>query len=136
MRSKLGWILAILFGLIILLAIPAFFLFSHGWFGGYGGMMGGYGRMMGRGFPYGFTPYSWVFIISSWLIRLGIFALLVIAGVWLVTYLMRGKERTAGSNLPASTTTPPPAPAPTCPNCHREVQADWKVCPYCETRLI
>ena len=135
MRSKLGWILAIIFGLLLLLAVPALFFFGHGWFGGmmggYGGVMDGYGRMMGRGFASGFTPFNWVIIISSWLIRAGVFVLLVLAGVWVVTSLTRSGQRPAAPTTP----TTPPEPVHTCPNCSRVVQADWKICPYCETRL-
>ena len=94
-------------------------LFVGGGGPGYrGGMMGGYSGMMG-----GFTPFGWSGMLLMWVFPLGVLVLVVLGIVWLVNAVSRPKSQT------------PVAPAKTCPNCARPVQADWRNCPHCGTTL-
>jgi len=83
-----------------------------------GGMMGP--GMMGG---WGFAPFGWIGMLMMGVFPLGVLALVVLGIVWLVNSVSR-----PGSQMPA-------APAKTCPNCARPVQADWRNCPYCGTAL-
>lgn len=40
MKSTIGWILAIVFGLILLFLLPSLWMMGRFWMGSYGGMMG------------------------------------------------------------------------------------------------
>ena len=84
-----------------------------------GGMMGGYGGgMMG-----GFAPFGWIGMLLMWVFPLGVLVLVVLGIVWLVNAAGRPRSQA------------PVAPAKTCPNCARPVQADWRNCPHCGTAL-
>ena len=124
MKSRIGWIIAGILLLVVLVGLPLLSGFGgFGCWGGYGGMMGGFGPMHG----YMFSPLGWVGMISMWLIPLGLLTLLVVCIVWLFGALTRG-----GWSLPAH---PPAAPARACPSCSKPAQADWSVCPYCGNAL-
>lgn len=136
MKSIIGWIVAgVLALLLILVLIPGLFLFSHG----FGGMMGGYGYgMMGRGFGYQ-SPFGFFGSALFMLIPIGFVILLVLFGVWVVSSLL--KLRKPAVTSPAAVVSEVPVPAPTpiaqaiCSNCGKPVQADWKNCPYCGNAL-
>lgn len=121
MRSGIGWILAIILGLILLLLVPGFFMLFPGMMGGFGGMMGNYG-MMGRGF--GFAPFG---VLLVWLVPLGALVLLILGAVGLI--------RSAASSGRSDSPQAAAAPARACPNCGKPVQSDWNTCPYCGTGL-
>ena len=92
---------------------------SWGMMGGWGrgGMMEGYGpsNMMGS-----WGIFGWPFMFLMWLFPLGFLILLVLGIVWLVRALSGPGPGRA-----------PVQALPTCPECHRPVQTDWQVCPYC-----
>lgn len=121
MKSVIGWILALVFGLVLVFVLASFFLFR----GRYGGMMGGYG-MMGPGFGYMF-PFGWIGMLLGLLVPVGLIVLLVVGGVWIVTRLAKPSSPMNQSPVNAASRT--------CPNCGKLVQADWKVCPYCGSSL-
>ncbi len=83
-----------------------------------GGMMGP--GMMGG---WGFAPFGWIGMLMMWVFPLGALALVILGIVWLVNAVSRPGSQTLA------------APAKTCPNCSRLVQADWRNCPYCGTAL-
>ncbi len=85
----------------------------------YRGMMGGYGGgMMG-----GLAPFGWIGMLIMWIFPLGVLVLVVLGIVWLVNAVSRPRGQA------------PVAPAKTCPNCARPMQADWRNCPHCGTAL-
>lgn len=115
MKSKTGWIFAIVLGLIILFFIPVLLM------GGYGGMMGP--GMMGR---YGYiSPLAYFGMAFMWLIPLGIVVLVVLGVVSLFNNWNNANKPSIGANLPART----------CPNCGKPSQVDWITCPYCGKSL-
>lgn len=109
--NKAKWAAVAVFGVVVLIAFMVGVSLLAGWgYGswGYGGwgMMGP--RMMGGTF-------------FMWLIPVGFIILTMLGIVWFV--------RTIGSeNHPA-------APTHTCSSCGRDVQNDWKNCPYCGTSI-
>jgi uncharacterized membrane protein len=122
MKSTMGWILAGLFALVLMLVlIPGIFMFSRG----FGGMMGGYG-MMGRGFGYT-SSLGWLGMALFTLIPIGFLVLLVLGGVWVVSSLMKSGKTT--------TTVTPAVASKACSSCGKSVQSDWKVCPFCGNSL-
>ena len=114
---------------VAVFAVVALLVFAMGmgllgmfWGGGYGS-----GRMMRGWFPwwcgtgrYVGSPFGWFLRALMWLFPLGFLALLVLGIVWLVQAL-RGPG-TGKASVQALLT---------CPECHRPVQTDWQVCPYC-----
>jgi len=116
MKSTIGWILAIVFGLLLLLVLPGLWMMGRFWTGGYGGMMGGTGMMGGYGYMH---PFGWGGMFLAWLIPVGVVVLLVVGAVALINNL----NRTANS------------PSRTCPNCGKPAQSDWNTCPYCGQKL-
>ncbi len=113
------WVTIIVVGVAALLVGAAFGpLFLWGGGPGYQGMMGP--GMMGG---YGFAPFGWIGMLLMWVFPLGLLVLVVLGIVWLVRAVGR------------PTSQPPVAPAKTCPNCARPVQADWQNCPYCGAAL-
>jgi hypothetical protein len=117
MKSKTGWILAIVIGLILLLVLPGLFMMGRFWGGGYGGMMGG-----GYGFM---NPFGWIGMLLGLLVPIGVLILLVFGVIWLVNGLTR-------SGNPASN----PSVNPNCPSCGKPTQTGWTTCPYCGKPLI
>ncbi len=124
MSKALKWILAILLGLVVV-AIIVGIVFAA---------IGGYGTsMMGRGFPWmdhmRFN-YSPVRMIFGGLLGLGVFLLVILGIVALVSALVRNNQPTQ---------TPPPAqiapPSRTCSNCGKPALEEWKTCPYCGNPL-
>ena len=114
------WVSIIVVALVACLigiVIGPYFAFGRG-FGSYG-MMGGYGGgMMG-----GLAPFGWIGMLLMWVFPLGVLVLVVLGIVWLVNVASRPRGQA------------PVAPAKTCPNCARPVQADWRNCPHCGTAL-
>ncbi len=136
MKAKLGWILAGLFGLLLVFSWVSrtFFGFSRVGFDRFGsdGMMGGYG-MMGHGLGF-YSPMGWFGMGLMWLIPLGLLALLIAGAVMIFQALRKA---------PAAVTASPQAAAPleviehfSCPHCGRSVESDWKTCPYCSESLV
>ena len=117
MKSTIGWILAIVFGLILLFLLPS--LWMMGRFG-----MGGYGGMMGGGFN-SMHSFGWGGMLLGWLVPVGVIVLLVIGAVALVNSFNRS----------GNATQPPPISGRTCPNCAKPTQGDWNTCPYCGQKL-
>ena len=116
------WVSIIVVALVACLigiVIGPFFVFGRG-LGGYG-MMGGYGGGMMRDF--GFTPFGWIGMLLMWVFPVGVLVLVVLGIVWLVNVASQPRGQA------------PVAPAKTCPNCARPVQADWRNCPHCGTAL-
>ncbi len=131
MSNVLKWILYVLLGLVVLAVIVGI-VFAV--FGGLGYTMMHSGvRMMG---PYAFTygtRISPLRAIFGGLLGLGVFILVIIGIVALVTALVRGNRPVAYNQpLPPAQ---PAAPARPCPNCGKSTQEDWKTCPYCGTPL-
>jgi zinc-ribbon domain len=122
MKSTLGWILAIVFGVILLILLPGLWMMGRFWQGGYGGMMGGSGMMGGYGFMH---PFGWGGMLLAWLIPVGVIALLVMGAVVLINSLNRS----------GNPTLPPVVRSRTCPNCGKPAQTDLNTCPYCGQKL-
>ena len=109
-----NWIVVAVITLIALLVFLVLASLLGGWrYGGWGmmgpGMMGGWG----------FSPFGWIGMLFMWLIPVGF----VVLAVWGVVWLVR--------NVGGGTNTPINA----CPSCGRNVQTDWRNCPYCGTSL-
>jgi len=107
------------FGLVVL-AVLLIGLLVVGFFGSFGSGMMGY-SMMGPGHMGSFGFGGGLLACFIPLILVG---LLVGGLIWLVT---------AGIN--PSSTDSVTADHRHCPTCHRTVQPDWQVCPYCGTSL-
>ncbi len=126
MNKVLKWILIVLLGLVALGVIAgivfAFLGVGHGYY-----MMRPGFRMMQ---PYGYNTFSPVRSIFGGILGFGVFVLVIVGIVWLVSALVRG-------NRPAQMTQPqqPVAPARTCSNCGKPAQEDWKTCPDCGNPL-
>lgn len=129
MKRALGWILAIVLGLVGLLGLGALF-FGWRWM-----RFSPWGMMGGRDVtPFGFyghmSPFGG-FMFLGWLIPVGLFILLVVGIAWLVNSL--GKPKPIA---PISPTTPLAAEAVVehnCNMCGKALQSDWTVCAYCGT---
>ena len=124
MSKVLRWILYVLLGLVVL-AIVAGIVFAF---------VGGHGyTMMRPGFrmmePYRFS-YSPLRAIFGGLFGLGVFILVIVGIVALVSALLHG-SRTTVVQTPAQVA----APTKPCANCGKPVQEDWKTCPYCGNPL-
>jgi len=112
--NKINWTVVAVVTMIALLVFQVVASLLGGWgYGGWGmrgpGMMGGWG----------FSPFGWIGMIFMWLIPVGFVALAVLGIAWLV------RNVGGGTNSPTHT----------CPSCGRNVQTDWRNCPYCGTSL-
>jgi hypothetical protein len=123
MKSTIGWILAIMFGLLLLLLLPGLWMMSRFWMGGFGGMMGGPGMMGGYS---NMHTFGWGGMLLGWLVPVGVIVILVVGAVALVNSLNRS------GNLTQS----PAVLSRTCPNCGKPAQVDWNTCPYCGQKLF
>jgi predicted lipid-binding transport protein (Tim44 family) len=119
MKSKTGWIAALILALILILVLPGLFLTGRNWGGAYGGMMGG-GMMGGYGY---LSPFGFIGMRLMWLIPAGLLVLLALGAVSLFQSLIRPGISTAT------------APDRKCASCGKPVQPDWSTCPYCGTKL-
>jgi len=119
---KVNWTAVVVLSIVALFA----FLIGTSLFGGFGGFGGyrGWG-MMGPGMMggWGFAPFGWIGMLLMWVFPLGVLGLVVLGIVWLVNAVSRPRGQA------------PVAPAKTCPNCVRPVQADWRNCPHCGAAL-
>jgi hypothetical protein len=111
MKSKTGWILIFILGIILLLVLPGLFMMGNFWGGGYGMMGGGYGYM---------HPFGWGGMLFGWIAGAGVLVLLVVGAVALINNLTR-----PASSIPSMIATR------NCPNCGKPAQVDWTTCPYC-----
>ncbi len=121
-----GWIVLIVIALVALLAgavIGPLVFRGVGAVNAYRGFGPGMPGMM-RGF--GFMPFGWIGLLLMLFFRVGIFVLIVLGVIWLVSAASRPGRQPAA--VPAAPTKP-------CLNCGRPVQADWRNCPYCGTPL-
>jgi len=132
--NRINWTQVAVFGLIVVLVfgcglIALITAFGGGW--GMGpGMMGstgggwcpwcsGTGRLFGGGLFSGLAGL--LFMGLMMLVPVALLVLLILGVVWLV--------RSTGR------TTPPSAPAKSCPNCGQPVEPHWKNCPHCGQEL-
>ena len=131
MNKVLKWILYVLLGLVIL-GIIAGIVFAV--FGGYSYTMMRPGfRMMTPYHTFGFSPLRAIF---GGLLGLGIFVLVIVGIIALVTALVRGNRPAAYTqSAPPAAPVQPAASTRNCPNCGKPAQEDWKTCPYCGTQL-
>lgn len=117
MKSKVGWIVAIVLGLLLLFLLPS--LIGGRWWGDsmHGmmrpGMLGSWGFM---------GPLAFFGMALMWLIPVGVVALAVAGVVALVNGLNRGTHRPAAFDRQ-------------CANCQKPAQSDWVTCPYCGNAL-
>jgi predicted PurR-regulated permease PerM len=138
MSKVLKVILYVLLGLVVLAVVAGiFFAIFNGGHGYY--MMRPGIRMME---PYRYGNFNLGRMVFGGLFALGLFLLVVIGIVALVSFIVRGnrptQQPTAAQMSPASQE-PAPAPMPTatrtCSNCGKPAQDDWKTCPYCGNPL-
>ncbi len=140
MSKVLKWILYVLLGLVVLAVVAGVFfaIFSGGH--GYYMMRPGF-RMMQ---PYGYNNFYPGRAIFGGLFALGVFLLVIIGIIALVTFIVRGNrpatqqpaaQMSPASQAPASTSEPMPVTTRTCSNCGKPAQEDWKTCPYCGNPL-
>jgi hypothetical protein len=117
MKSKIWPILAIVFGLLLVMLIPALFMFGQFGAGNFGYMMEG-PRMMygGGGF---FHPLRWCVMLLACLVPAAALGFLVFGVARLVTPMTK----------PGVVT--PPAVERQCAKCSKTAQSDWTTCPYC-----
>lgn len=138
--NKINWTQILVFGLVVLLVVLVGLSLLPMLFGGYWGMMGrgmpalssvegmggwcpwwgGMGRFGGGGLLGGL--FGLLFMLLGLLVPLGLLALLIAGGVWLVRSVSRA-------------TPPPVAPPTACPSCGQPVASDWRNCPYCGEEL-
>ena len=118
MKSKIGWILAIASGLVVLFLLPSFVMgrFSMG---GYNGMMGP-GMMGGFGF---FNPFGFLGMGLMWVIPASILVLFVVGALALINSLIKSGNPVLAVSKQG------------CSNCGKTAQPNWATCPYCGTSL-
>lgn len=121
MKTKTAWIVGILVGLVVLLALPVGYLMGRLLPWTRYSMMDG-SRMMDWGLR-SMHPLSGGVMLLGWLIPAGIVALLVIGVVALVNTLSRPKH----TEMPPA----PPVIERSCGECGKPAQAEWNTCPYC-----
>lgn len=121
MKKNLGWIIAIVLGVLLLAAVVLPWFFTGSGFG-----MRPYGGMMGREFG-GMHPMGWAGMGLGWLFGLAILVLLGLGITSLIKYL---SEPRATYTAPAS-----PPERSSCSSCGRASQPDWNTCPYCGNDL-
>jgi len=112
MMNKVNWTIVAILSIVALLVLLVGVSLLGGWrYGGWGmmgpGMMGGWG----------FGPFGWIGMLFMLLIPIGFLVLIVLGVVWLVRAVGGGAN--------------PPVPGHTCPSCGRDVQTNWRNCPYC-----
>ncbi len=144
MSRVLKWIALALVVLIVLIGVAALF---------FGAFRFGVMPMMGRGFraPFMYGRIGvgfWLLMLARMIVPLLLIALLVLFGVAIGRGLSRpravphapidaagpaavGEAPTGAVQAPAQM----PAATAVCPNCGRQVQADWNNCPYCGANL-
>jgi len=134
--SRINWTQILVFGLVtlavFLVGLSLLPMFLGGYWGmGRGGMpaLGPLGRGSGGWYPWcggmgrfgggGLVGslFGLLFMLPAMLIPIGLLALLILGGVWLV----RNMGRASAS----------PAPTRRCPACDRPTEPEWQNCPYC-----
>ena len=130
MKNKLGWILAIIFGIVLVLALPLVILFGRTT------RLTRFGMMYDRGMmDWGYSsmhPFGWGGMLLGWLIAVGVLILIILGIIALIKSLTQSNKPEIHS-LPQ--TPPPPAPVRTCTSCGKLAEPDWNTCPYCGTSL-
>jgi hypothetical protein len=117
MKSRTGWIVAIILGALIVFLLPFLFMFGYG-----GGMMGP-GYMGGYGYM---GPLGFIGMALMWMIPGAIVFLVILGGVALYNNWNNTNRPMVGTSSPAKN----------CPSCGKAAQADWKTCPFCGNSLI
>lgn len=138
MSKVLKWILYVLLGLVVLaVVVGIFFVIFNGGHSYY---------MMRPGFrmiqPYRFNDFYLGRMIFGGLFALGLFLLVIIGIVALVSFIIRGNrpaQPPPANQMTSASQEPIPAAMPattrTCSNCGKPAQEDWKTCPYCGNPL-
>jgi hypothetical protein len=121
-KSTIGWILAITFGVLLLLLLPGLWMMGRFWMGGYGSMMGGSGMMGGYNTM---NPFGSGGILLGWLVPVGVIVLLIVGVAVIVNTLNKSGRQIV----------PTAASGRTCSNCGKPAQFDWNTCPYCGQKL-
>lgn len=121
MKKNLGWIIAVVLGVLLLVAVVLPWIFAGS---GYG--MRPYGGMMGRGFG-SMHPMGWVGMGLGWLFGLAVLVFLGLGIASLIKYL-------SGPNS-TSAITAQSRSAGNCSNCGKPTQLEWNVCPNCGNNL-
>ena len=147
MSKVLKWILYVLLGLVVLAVIAGIFFAIFGVGHAFPMMRQGF-RTVQPGFrmmqPYRYNYFYPGRAIFGGLFALGLFLLVVIGIIALISFLVRGnrpaQQPPAAQMAPLSPApTPSPEPMPvstrTCSNCGKPAQDDWKTCPYCGNPL-
>lgn len=121
MKKNLGWIIAIVLGVLLVAAVVLPWIFGGG---GYG--MRPYGGMMGRDFG-NMHPMGWGGMGLGWLFGMAVLALMGLGIASLIKYL----------SAPRTTPSTPVEIRSTqnCSNCGRQTQQEWNVCPNCGNNL-
>jgi hypothetical protein len=146
MSKVLKWILYILLGLVVLAVVAGVVFAFLGWGHGFYMMRPGL-RFIEPYHYYNFNPGRMIF---GGLFGLGLFLLLIIGIVALISFLVRGNRSaqvtstpqvTSPSQIAESPKEPAvgettPSTARTCSNCGKPAQEDWSTCPYCGHALI
>jgi uncharacterized membrane protein len=83
----------------------------------------------------GYRPFGGLMLIGSLVggvFKLALLGLVIFLAVTLALWQKQFKQPAAASAMPAATAV---QAALNCPHCAREIQADWKHCPYCGNSL-
>ena len=125
MKKNLWWIIGIVAVVVILFSFGGGMMMGGwGFRNGYG-MMGGYGGPGGMMGNWDYSPLGWLGMGLGMLLMWGLpIGILVLAGFGVASLFKRGSN---ANQTPAAQTA--------CPNCTKNVQADWQNCPYCGTSL-
>jgi hypothetical protein len=121
MKRTIGWIVAVVLGILLLAALILPWVF-----GGAGYGMHPYGGMMGRDFGY-MHPMGWAGMGLGWLFLLAILALLGLGIASLIKYLTEPRSHQNSAGLAKEIRN--------CSNCGKPSQPDWSTCPYCGNSL-
>ena len=137
MKKHIGWIVAGILTVIVVLSVPAMLLLSR--IGRFGGMMGRRG-MWDRGFErfghpgmMNFGPWGFIGPFLACLVGIILLGLIVWGIVALVKALSKPKAVAAPVIVPAPAVVEPKEH--NCSNCGRPSQDDWAICPYCGNKI-
>ena len=150
MKNKLGWVLAALFGVLLIIFAAGALVFGRVWrFGLHTRPFG----MMEHGFGFYF-PLGWIGMALLWLIPIGLLVLIVAGAVSLVGAITGSRKSNTTPTTPPPVTNPPASTGKiptttssatpttevqeitrTCQNCGKSIQPDWSHCPYCGQEL-
>lgn len=137
MKKNIGWIVAGVLAVILVLSVPAMFLLSR--VGRFGGMMGNR-RMWDGGFERFAHPWmmnsgvrSFIVPFLACLVGIVVLGLVIWGIVALVKALSKPKAIAAPVVVPSPAVVQPEVHH--CSNCGKPAQDDWMICPYCGNKL-